>query len=81
MTRRVQENRYQKSGKRISEIRKSKYTEVEIYRNLNVQENKEMDLQEARNNINSIDEQLTALFVKRMEFSKEIAAYKKENHG
>ena len=39
-----------------------------------------MDLQEARNNINSIDEQLTALFVKRMELSKEIATYKKENH-
>lgn len=80
MIRRVQENRYQKLGKRISEIRKSKYTEAEIYRNLNVQENKEMDLQEARNNINSIDEQLTALFVKRMELSKEIATYKKDNH-
>ena len=37
-----------------------------------------MDLQEARNSISRIDEELTSLFVKRMELSKEIAAYKKE---
>ena len=39
-----------------------------------------MDLQEARNSISRIDEELTSLFVKRMELSKEIAAYKKDNH-
>lgn len=39
-----------------------------------------MDLQEARNSISRIDEELTSLFVKRMELSREIAAYKKDNH-
>lgn len=39
-----------------------------------------MDLQEARSSISRIDEELTSLFVKRMELSKEIAAYKKDNH-
>lgn len=39
-----------------------------------------MDLQEARNSISRIDEELTSLFVKRMELSKQIAAYKKDNH-
>ena len=43
-------------------------------------EYKKMDLQEARNSISRIDEELTSLFVKRMELSKEIAAYKKDNH-
>ena len=39
-----------------------------------------MDLKEARTQIDGIDEQLTNLFVKRMELAKEISDYKKENN-
>lgn len=42
-------------------------------------ESKTMNLEEARNEINAVDEALTALFVKRMQLSREIAGYKKEN--
>lgn len=38
-----------------------------------------MDLQTCRNDISAIDEQIVALFQKRMALSKEIALYKKEN--
>lgn len=37
-----------------------------------------MDLNDYRKEIDSIDEQLLSLFVKRMETAGEIAAYKKE---
>ena len=39
-----------------------------------------MDMQGYRNEINSIDEQLVALFTRRMRVAKEIAKYKAENH-
>ncbi|MDO4265417.1 MAG: chorismate mutase [Eubacteriales bacterium] len=38
-----------------------------------------MDLQEARNQINAVDEQLVSLFKERMELSKEIGEFKKAN--
>lgn len=37
------------------------------------------DLSEARNKINEIDKEMTKLFVERMNVSKEVAKYKKEN--
>ncbi len=39
-----------------------------------------MDIQELRNQINEIDEQLVPLFLKRMGVSLEVAKYKQENH-
>ena len=39
-----------------------------------------MDLSEIRQQINEIDEQLVALFKKRMETVVEVAKYKQENH-
>ena len=38
-----------------------------------------MDLKDLRNEIDQIDDQLLALFVRRMEISAQVAAYKKEN--
>ena len=38
-----------------------------------------MDLKDLRNEIDRIDDQLVALFVRRMEISAQVAAYKKEN--
>jgi monofunctional chorismate mutase len=39
-----------------------------------------MDLSQARENIEDIDKQMAKLFEKRMECSREIAIYKKENN-
>ncbi len=39
-----------------------------------------MDIIELRKNIDAIDDELTALFAKRMNIAAQIAAYKKENH-
>lgn len=39
-----------------------------------------MDINQLRENINTIDEALVALFQKRMQVAKDIAAYKKENN-
>lgn len=39
-----------------------------------------MNLNELRNNIDSIDEQILSLFMKRMELCKGVAAYKKEHN-
>lgn len=39
-----------------------------------------MELKDIRNNIDTIDNQLKELFVKRMELSKQVANYKKENN-
>lgn len=38
-----------------------------------------MDLKDLRNEIDQIDDQLVALFVRRMEISAQVAAYKKEH--
>ena len=38
-----------------------------------------MDLKDLRNEIDQIDDQLLALFVRRMGISAQVAAYKKEN--
>lgn len=39
-----------------------------------------MDLKELRQQIDSIDDQLIALFAQRMEVASKIGAYKKEHH-
>ncbi len=39
-----------------------------------------MELKECRNRIDAIDQQLVSLFVQRMQFSADIAAFKKENN-
>ena len=39
-----------------------------------------MDIQELRKEIDRVDDQLTALFVQRMELAAEVAAYK-QNHA
>ena len=38
-----------------------------------------MDLKEIRNKIDSIDDELLALYLKRMELSKEVGIYKSQN--
>ena len=38
-----------------------------------------MDLKDLRNEIDKIDDELVALFVRRMEIAGEVAAYKKEH--
>ena len=39
-----------------------------------------MELSEIRKNIDAVDDQLLELFLRRMELSEEVAAYKNENH-
>ena len=39
-----------------------------------------MDLQEIRQNIDRIDQELVDLFCRRMELAAQVAAYKKENN-
>lgn len=39
-----------------------------------------MDIKELRKQIDTIDDQLVELFVRRMQVAQEIGAYKKENH-
>ena len=40
----------------------------------------ELDLKEIRKNLDTIDDQLIALFRERMQLSAQVAAYKKENN-